>query len=542
MPTLQFKGKNIIWNHHLSVPYHALENVPALSYNPEKANGNLIIEGDNLLALKALLPLYAGRIKCIYIDPPYNTGVENWIYNDNMASPLIRDWLGKEVSKDDLTRHDKWLCMITPRLKLLRDLLADDGIIFISIDDNELHHLRMIMNEIYGEDNFIDCLVWKKRYGGGAKEKHFVTVHEYVLVFAKNIDNIEEIEVALDKESIDRYYKLKDENFEKRGPFRTHPLEATKSMGDRPNLVFPIKAPDGNLINPKRQWLWSPETVEEAIAYNELYFSKVNGEWSVHTKQYLKDRDGNLRTGKLQSVIDDVYTQHGTNEMIDFFGDAQIFPFPKPTNFVKKFINAMVGSDDIVLDSFAGSGTTAQAILDLNKEDGGNRKFILVQMTESTPAETKKNICQDITRERVKRAIEKFEYNSGFEYMRVGQAIDSETLLSGKLPVAEQFGSYVFYLCTGEKISQPIRQVEKNVYLVGSQSRAEIYLLYSQDYDELTRLALNLDVAEKVTTSSQKRYIVYAPACFLDEDYLRNKHIEFVNIPYGLFQRKENGA
>ena len=144
MPTLQFKGKNIIWNHHLSVPYHALDDVSKLLYKTEKANGNLIIEGDNLLALKALLPLYAGHIKCIYIDPPYNTGNEKWAYNDNVNSPLLKDWLGKEVAKDDLTRHDKWLCMMTPRLKLLRELLSEDGAIFISIDDNEIHNLREI--------------------------------------------------------------------------------------------------------------------------------------------------------------------------------------------------------------------------------------------------------------------------------------------------------------------------------------------------------------------------------------------------------------
>ena len=197
----------------------------------------------------------------------------------------------------------------------------------MSIDDNEAHHLRMIMDDIFGEDNFLDCLVWKKRYGGGSKEKHFVTVHEYVLVYAKDKENIEEIVIPLSEVAINRYYKLSDEHFEKRGPFRTHPLEATRSMGDRPNLVFPIPAPDKSEINPKRQWLWSKNTVDDALKHGELYFFKVNGGWNVHTKQYLKDRDGKIRPAKLQSVIDDVYTQHGTNEIIKLFGNAQIFPF-----------------------------------------------------------------------------------------------------------------------------------------------------------------------------------------------------------------------
>ena len=173
MPTLQFKGKNIIWNHHLSIPYHTLDEVQKLQFQPEKANGNMIIEGDNLLGLKALLPQYANKIKCIYIDPPYNTGSENWIYNDKVNSPLIKEWLGKVVSKDDLTRHDKWLCMITPRLKLLRNLLSDNGVIFISIDDNEQTNLKSIMDEIFGETNFLGNLPRRTKSGGGSAASDF---------------------------------------------------------------------------------------------------------------------------------------------------------------------------------------------------------------------------------------------------------------------------------------------------------------------------------------------------------------------------------
>ena len=172
MPTLQFKGKNIIWNHHLSIPYHTLDEVEKLHYNPDKSNGNIIIEGDNLLALKALLPQFHGQIKCIYIDPPYNTGNEHWIYNDNVNSPLLNNWLGKEVGSDDMTKHDKWLCMMVPRLKLLRELLSDDGAIFISIDENEQSSLRIIMDEIFGSECFVSCLTVVNNLKGRNDKKY----------------------------------------------------------------------------------------------------------------------------------------------------------------------------------------------------------------------------------------------------------------------------------------------------------------------------------------------------------------------------------
>jgi adenine-specific DNA-methyltransferase len=193
MSTLLFKGKSIIWNHHLSVPYHTLDDVPKLDFLPEKANGNLIIEGDNLLALKALLPQYTGLIKCIYIDPPYNTGEEKWVYNDNVNSPLIKDWLGKEVGKNDLTRHDKWLCMMTPRLRLLKDLLTDDGVICISIDDNELANLLNLMNEIFGEENKEEVICWRRRHNQpNDKSKAICKVAEFIVVYSKDLNKLKD--------------------------------------------------------------------------------------------------------------------------------------------------------------------------------------------------------------------------------------------------------------------------------------------------------------------------------------------------------------
>ncbi len=392
---------------------------------------NLFIEGDNLEVLKVLQRSYYGKIKMIYIDPPYNTG-KDFIYSDKWQQSRgeyeqeagIRNADGNvhEVSglrqntRDSGHFHSNWLNMMYPRLYLARNLLRQDGVIFVSIDDNEVHNLRMIMNEIFGEENFIDCLVWKKRYGGGSKEKYFVTVHEYILVYARDLNNILDIEVPLSQESIDRYYTEKDDQFEKRGPFRTHPLEATRSMGDRPNLIFPIKAPDGTNILPERQWLWSKERVAEAQDGGEIKFYKAQGVWKVSTKQYLKDANGNLRNGKMQSLIDGIYGQYGTNEIIELMQNAQVFPFSKPTKLIEGLLSASSSSNDMILDFFAGSGSAAHAAEQLNARDGGNRKWIAVQLAEEVDdtSEAKKagfkNIAQ-LSRERIRRAGKKIRGN-----------------------------------------------------------------------------------------------------------------------------------
>jgi adenine-specific DNA-methyltransferase len=359
---------------------------------------NAFIEGDNLEVLKLLLKSYYGRVKMIYIDPPYNTG-NDFVYPDNYADPLD-NYLKLSGQKDAegnlLTSnadssgrfHSAWLSMMYPRLFLARQLLRDDGVIFISIDDNEAGNLRLMLNEIFGEENFIDCLIWKKRYGGGAKEKHLVSLHEYIFFYAKNKDAVGPIFVPTEEQSIKRYYTQQDDAYQTRGPYRTHPLEATKSMGSRPNLVYGIPAPDGTEVLPKRQWLWSKERTMQALKDGELEFLKAkDGSWSVHTKQYLKDKDGEMRMAKAFSIIDSVYTQHGTNEIIDLFGDAQVFSFPKPTGLIKPLLSLGTdprGEDEIVMDFFAGAATTADAVLQMNNDDGGSRRFLLVQLPEPT--------------------------------------------------------------------------------------------------------------------------------------------------------------
>ncbi len=388
---------------------------------------NLFIEGDNLEVLKLLQKSYYGKVKMIYIDPPYNTGNE-FIYPDNYSETLetYLEYAGQEGrwknSKDANTKqnprvHTKWLNMMYPRLYLARNLLQNDGMIFISIDDNEVTNTRRLCDEIFGEENFIDSVIWKKRYGGGAKEKYLVSIHEYILVYAKDLQEIDSIEIALSEASINRYYNLKDDNFDKRGPYRTHPLEAMKSFEERKNLKFSIVSPEKTDIFPKRQWRWSKERFDDALQKGEVEFIKLkNGEWTVHSKQYLKDNDGDMRTAKVFSIIDNIYTQHGTNEVLDIFGNAQVFPFPKPSKLISKLLE--IGTIDrencIMMDFFAGSAATAHAVFEINQNDNGNRKFILVQLPEpcSDDSEAFKagyKTIADIGKERIRRVIKKLE-------------------------------------------------------------------------------------------------------------------------------------
>ncbi|MEB3206384.1 MAG: site-specific DNA-methyltransferase, partial [Vampirovibrionales bacterium] len=367
-----------------------------------------------------------GKVKMIYIDPPYNTGGD-FVYPDNFKEGLDTYLKYSGQADDEGVKystntesggryHSNWLNMMDPRLFMAKSLLAEDGVIFVSIDDHEVANLRTVLDEIFGSDNFVDTICWKKKYGGGAKEKHLVSMHEYILIYARNKLLLPEIMVPLDDESISKYYKNKDENYATRGAFRTHPLEAVQSFDIRENLAFAVTAPDGTPVYPKRQWRWGKATFDEAIKNNEVIFNKnKNGEWVLYSKQYLKNPDGSQRKTKAQSVIADIYTLHGTNEIIELFNNAKIFDFPKPTQLVKNFLN--IGSseeDSIILDFFAGSGTTADAVMQLNKEDGGNRKYILVQLPEPTDEKSEAHkagfpTIAHITRERVRRVIAKLK-------------------------------------------------------------------------------------------------------------------------------------
>lgn len=382
---------------------------------------NLFVEGDNLEALKLLQDSYLGRVKMIYIDPPYNTGAD-FVYDDDFAQGS-EEFLRKSMQRDEVGNrlvantdangrfHSDWLSMMYPRLKIARSILSQDGMIFISIDDNEQAALRLLCDEIFGRSNFIECFVWKKSYGGGPKEKYAVTQHEYVLMYAKSKEDFLPFSLPYDPQKVDRYYKGRDEHFETRGPYRLKPLEATKSMDARPNLVYDIILESGEIVRPQRQWLWGKDRVLEALKNNHVIVIRNGDKVTLNYKQYLQDEDGVERGEKAFSVIDGIYTQHGTADLSKHFPEAVVVQFPKPVRLIQQFIEIATSNDPnaIVLDFFAGSGTTAEACFSLPKSVRDHVQFILIQIPELTPEDSPARragfqTIAEITKERVRRA------------------------------------------------------------------------------------------------------------------------------------------
>lgn len=396
---------------------------------------NIYIEGDNLEALKLLQKSYLGKVKMIYIDPPYNTG-NDFVYHDDFkqsqseydeAAGNVDEEGNRLVSRskgsngsdlEDAFKkntdsngrfHSDWCSMIYSRLMIARSLLTEDGVIFISIDDNEVENLRKICDEVFGEANNIETVIWKNKYGAGAKTVGFISSHEYILCYSKN--PITELTCEFEGEERNKYTKT-DEKFETRGPYRTQPL-MTNSLGDRPNLMYSIFH-NGVEIKPHKQWVWSKERMDKAIENNDVEFSlQKDGSYTVRSKSYLYDENGNIRRGKPVSILNGPFTQEGTKEMRELFNGKSIFDFTKPSTLIEYFlkleINNNSSKDSLILDFFSGSATTAHAVMQLNAEDGGNRRFIMVQLPEETGegSEAYKagymNICE-IGKERIRRA------------------------------------------------------------------------------------------------------------------------------------------
>ena len=381
---------------------------------------NLFIEGDNLDALKLMQENYLNKVTMIYIDPPYNTG-NDFVYDDDFAEDT-ETYLERSNQKDEIGSrmvantdsngrfHSDWLSMIYSRLKLARNLLRADGIIFISIDDGEQANLRRLCNEVFGEDNFLTQLVWKKAYGGGAKSKHAVVLHEYILMYAKQKESVGVIELP-PSDDVLKYYKFKDSKFEQRGPFRKQPL-STNSMDERPNLRFAIKYGEHD-IWPEKQWQWSQNRVAQAIQNDELVFTQKSDGWTVDYKQYLKNEEGEVRGSKLYSLIEGPYTQIGTAEIKEIFGEGKVFTFPKPSGLIKHIARCFE-KDSIVMDFFSGSAATSHAVMALNAEDGGQRKFVLVQLAEACDENSEAykagyRTIAEIGKERIRRVGKKIK-------------------------------------------------------------------------------------------------------------------------------------
>jgi len=529
MPTLNWIGKDKVINHHRDVQFRILEHKYSFSAQEGQKtepsqSGNKIIHGDNLEALKSLLPEYEGKIKCIYIDPPYNTGNEGWVYNDNVNHPKIKKWLGDVVGKDgeDLTRHDKWLCMMYPRLKLLHKLLADDGVIFISIDDNEQANLKLICDEIFGNRNFVTNLIWRSADSSNNDAKQFSVDYNHTLIYSSNNDwQPKKLERTEDN---NLHYKNPDND--PRGEWFSGNVS---SPNPRKNLMYDIVTKEGNVINsPKNGWRWNKENVDEMIEQKIIVFS--DDQTRIIKKTFLKDQSGIVPSNIWWDITDTGHNRNAKYELIKLFSElktSDIFKTPKPTKFIDKILKIATDKDSIILDSFAGSGTTAHAVLNLNKEDGGNRKFILIEMED---------YANDITAERVKRVAK--GYGEGkkaiagtggeFDYYELGMALfDEHENLNEKVGI-KKIREYIWYSETRTNFIEPKKEnkEEEITYFLGKKNDTVYYFVYEKE--SLT--TLDFETLSIVETKGEQ-YIIYADNCLLPLEFMRKNNIVFKKIP-----------
>ena len=547
MPTLEWIGKSKVINHHQEVPFRVLERKYSFDENGQhdEDNGseNMIIRGDNLEALKALLPQYEGRVKCIYIDPPYNTGNEGWVYNDNVNDPKIKKWLGEVVGKEgeDLTRHDKWLCMMYPRLKLLQKLLVDDGVIFVSLDFHEQPFMRLIMDEIFGASNYVSEIACVNKPSGRSDDKYIATAHESIIVYRKSplltlggFEPEEKITKRYNKRDTDgRLYR--EEDLRKRG---TH-----DERTDRPNLFYPFffnqetgelivggndeKTPDGFIrIEPMKSkdvqgtWRWGQDTANAQKTYIHPRYMPNKQQWSLFEWEYLDERGATKPTTLWN--FKDVNSERGTEVFIKYLGfKKEDFPNPKPVGTIQRILQIATAGDDIILDSFAGSGTTAHAVLNMNKADGGHRKFILVEMMD---------YADSITAERVKRVIKGYgegkkavEGTGGnFSFYDLGEPLLVGDCLNEAV-APEKIREYIWFMETKQPYAPPSGG---NPYYLGKHNSTGYYFYYEPQRVTVLDYAFLSTITEKADGT-----VIYADRCSISEDKLAKMGITFKKIP-----------
>ena len=620
MPTLDFKGKSFVYAHHLSVPFRELivdakKSLPAKGQKPS-LDDNLIIHGDNLHALKALLPVYAGKVACIYIDPPYNTGNEGWCYNDNVRSPLMREWLKKSanpVEKEDLERHDKWLCMMWPRLKLLHELLAEDGAIFISSDDNEVHRLREMLDEIFGEANFVTSFAVKANPRGRQSDDNVATLHEYLLCYGKRSSAVDLNGLPLTAEDIEDFDQA-DPDGRKWRELGLRQRGSDSLREDREDMFFPIFVNPINgavsltedkkysiKVEPKKsdgrdgRWMWGHKKVKDEIA--RVYSRNISrrDEFDIFVKDYL-DREDGQRTSKPKSMWlgKGVNTEAGGKLLKRILG-KKAFDYPKPVELVGRVLQVATDKFSIVLDSFAGSGTTAHAVLAANKKDGGNRKFILVEAED---------YADTLTAERVRRVIKGYKFEGtqreellrepltwtklknadqlikkaeGFELLdnhrfdRIAKSVENgelvvtgekkvtekteglggsftfatlgpemslDKLLADGLPTFEALAKYVFFTATGRTQSEVPKKKAATLGFIGETDLYRVYLFYQPDKKWLQSndAALTEKLVDEMVAANtgKKKLLVFAAAKFMGQRELSRLGVDFCQLPYAI--------
>lgn len=526
MPTLDWIGKKAVVNHHREVPYRLIHCDRDKSVGDPDA-GNLLVQGDNLEALKALLPYYAGKVKCIYIDPPYNTGNEGWIYNDNVNSPEMKAWLGKVVGKnaEDLSRHDKWLCMMYPRLRLLRKFLAHDGAILVSCDDNEVHRLRTVLEDIFGANNFISTIIWQKRYSPAGDAIWFSEEHDYILCFAKN-KNAVNIQGLTRSAKQNALYKNMDNDA--RGPWQSDNYTSNKSARERPNCYYPITQPlTGDLIWPAKSavWRYSQSEHQRHVEQNRIWWGKDRTNRSPRFKRFLTDV-GLVRPTTIWRHEDVGHNQDAKREIIEIFGrdTDELFNTPKPTRLIGRIIDILTSSGDIVLDAFAGSGTTGVAAI----RASGARRFILMEILP--------RIAESVTAARLRHEVEVSGGSTGFRYCTLGEPLfDADGNVNPAVTFPD-LAAHVFFCETGSPIP---RRADAGSPLIGTFQNRAIYLLYNPKAagvpganagNMLTAAILETLPAPEGDLAGPR--IVYGDGCTVPEDRLRREGVTFKQIPY----------
>jgi adenine-specific DNA-methyltransferase len=523
MPKLDWIGKRYVINHAEEVPFRLLERIPESSMGEN--SGNMIVHGDNLEALKALLPYYRERVKLVFIDPPYNTGNENWVYNDRMNAPKIRQWLGKVVGGEgeDLSRHDKWLCMMYPRLKLLRDLLAEDGSLWMTLDDNEAHYAKVMMDEIFGRTNFIASVIWQKVFSPKNTAKHFSDDHDYVLVYAKNAE-LWRPNLLPRSEKQDKIYKNPDND--PRGPWASDNLSARNpySLG-----TYPVTTPSGKVIPgpPKgRYWAISEEKLKELDTDGRIWWGP-DGDRAPRLKRFLSEVKQGVVPQTIWTYQQAGHTQDAKKELVrlmDFEDTSDVFITPKPVKLVQRVLQVATDRDSIVLDSFAGSGTTAHAVLKQNAEDGGDRKFVLVEMED---------YADPLTAERVRRVIRgeggqpTLGPETGFDFYELGEELFAESGDEINPEIKrEDLGRFVLFLET----AVAAETVGANgAGYVGSGAGKDVYLFYAPK----TATVFGEEELRTLPDGDGTR-VVYADRCAVDEEELERHGVVFRKVPRDL--------
>ena len=592
MTELVFKGKEFVWNHHLAVPFRPLVMQPDKGICDPRLDGNLIVQGDNLHALKALLPLYAGRVDCIFIDPPYNTGNEGWAYNDNVNAPMIREWLdANPIGIEDGLRHDKWCAMMWPRLRLLHELLAENGSLWITLDDNEAHRAIEMLLEIFGTGCHEATIIWEKRYTRSNNATRFSSSKDYLIVFRKS----ESFKPGKEPRSEDSQETYDNPDNDPKGPWISVSYVNPASKKDRPNLVYPITNPHTgkDVEHESNAWKFERKTHKKHLKENRLWWGKT-GELSYpRLKVYMSDGmvPIDLWQHRFAGTTDQAFKQ------LEQIMGRGAFETIKPKKLIQRVLELATKQDSIILDSFAGSGTTAHAVLEANKRDGGNRRFILVEMEDYADRLTAERVRRvingyaftgtqrtELLREklsytklkkadRLTEQVEKIENLHGHEYDRIKKEVkDGELIVTGEKAVkdrAEGLGGEFTYCTLGEPVeldhiltgedlptfdalagvlfhmatSQPLApaQMDPSRAYVGEAGGTHVWLIYRPDLDWLKspEAALTLSFARQLTEARpDASHLVFAPARYVSQRLLdaEGLAVEFAPLPFALYR------